>query len=398
MVDIASPHVTTELIGDPTFDEYCDFIFRSVPRRDQRRKGAAYLAGVLRADGRRSLRNIAQASGAHVNEQSLHHFVSQSTWEWRSVRSTTARFLAAAERSDALVVREPGTSGEDACLSGVVRTGTGRGVAGLWGASPEVTVPLSWWQTSRAEDTAGAGARTSRQRPEAGIVQAYRDATRGTGVSVPLVLDARALSVPLLLHALGPSVPAVLRIGGDQQLRLAEQLGATSRESWVPAELLARMHGNLRFPVGVGVNGGFERMVLNLGVHVPELQPGSGVRLLGGGPMAELLCVGSPNRPWPQELWLIWGATMDVELQLHLASLMAHVDAAPQTTTARLGLGDYRSQSRDGFQRHATLIAAAQAYLISRGSGPTDVAARVRGHAPRATRPGRQVGPPGRRV
>src|SRR5699024_103823 len=142
-------------IGDPMFEDYCDFIFRSIPRRDQRRKGAAYLAGVLRADGRRSLRNIAQSSGAQVNEQSLHHFVSQSTWGWRSGRSTTARFLAAAERSDALVVRAPGSTGEDDSLSGVARTGTGRDVAGLWGASPDVTVPLSWWQTSRGQDVRG---------------------------------------------------------------------------------------------------------------------------------------------------------------------------------------------------------------------------------------------------
>lgn len=65
-------------------------LFASMPRRDQRTKGMAYLQGLLEAEGRKSIRNIAALFGGDATEQSLHHFIVSSTWDWTPVRRALA--------------------------------------------------------------------------------------------------------------------------------------------------------------------------------------------------------------------------------------------------------------------------------------------------------------------
>jgi hypothetical protein len=61
--------------------------------QDQRQKAEQYLRGLLFAKGRKSIRNIAAHAGGPAAEQSLHHFISSSTWDWRPLRAGLAAYL-----------------------------------------------------------------------------------------------------------------------------------------------------------------------------------------------------------------------------------------------------------------------------------------------------------------
>jgi hypothetical protein len=80
-------------------------VLASLPRSDQRRIGQQYVAGLLAANGRKSMRGIAAVSGGgEPLEQRLHHFISNSTWAWQPVRRRLAWFAERSLSPTALVV------------------------------------------------------------------------------------------------------------------------------------------------------------------------------------------------------------------------------------------------------------------------------------------------------
>lgn len=90
--------LSSRFVPDLVVAELCAELFASLPRSDQRRKGEVYLRGLLKAEGRKSIRNIAAHVGDRAAEQSLHHFVVSSTWDWGPVRAALARYLERALR------------------------------------------------------------------------------------------------------------------------------------------------------------------------------------------------------------------------------------------------------------------------------------------------------------
>ena len=77
-------------------DELCAAVFTTLRRRDQRERGRQYVEGLLAAEGRKSIRNIAQqiGPGGPAAEQALHHFIAGSTWDWQPIRAALTQFLA----------------------------------------------------------------------------------------------------------------------------------------------------------------------------------------------------------------------------------------------------------------------------------------------------------------
>ena len=82
-----------EATRDSVLRELSAVLFGSLPRSDQRRRGMEYVQGLLGVEGRKSIRNISSLFGGEVAEQSLHHFISGSTWDWGPVRRALARHL-----------------------------------------------------------------------------------------------------------------------------------------------------------------------------------------------------------------------------------------------------------------------------------------------------------------
>ena len=81
------------MLLDEDLTDLCDDILAGLPRSDQRRRGREYVRGLLVARGRKSIRNIAAISTEPAAEQALHHFVSDSTWDWMPVRRALGRHV-----------------------------------------------------------------------------------------------------------------------------------------------------------------------------------------------------------------------------------------------------------------------------------------------------------------
>ena len=71
-------------------EAFVDDIFESLPRTDQRARGACYLRGLMLEGRRKSVEPMAARLGGEIHYQALHHFVAASPWDWRPVRRRLA--------------------------------------------------------------------------------------------------------------------------------------------------------------------------------------------------------------------------------------------------------------------------------------------------------------------
>lgn len=88
----------------PVISEFADLVFTSLPRADQRRWAETYLQGILLAEGKKSVRGIADSVGIFRANQSLQQFINQSPWKWEPVRRLVAQRLQAARPTRAWVL------------------------------------------------------------------------------------------------------------------------------------------------------------------------------------------------------------------------------------------------------------------------------------------------------
>ncbi|MFD0886058.1 IS701 family transposase [Streptosporangium algeriense] len=86
-----NPEETYSPVGCDGLTHFTRTVFGSLPRADQRRWAEVYLRGLLKVQGRKSIRNIADAVLADTSAtQSLQQFVNQSPWDWGPVRARLA--------------------------------------------------------------------------------------------------------------------------------------------------------------------------------------------------------------------------------------------------------------------------------------------------------------------
>jgi SRSO17 transposase len=89
---------------DP-FKEFCEDIFSSLSRNDQRRAGETYLYGLLNCEGRKSIRRLAAAAPGR-SEQSLQQFINQSPWDHEPIRQRLFAQLVNAVQPTAWAIEE----------------------------------------------------------------------------------------------------------------------------------------------------------------------------------------------------------------------------------------------------------------------------------------------------
>jgi SRSO17 transposase len=73
--------------------EFCQDLFYTFTRSDQRKWGEAYVRGLVIVPGRKTVRKISELTAGGGAEQCLQQFVNQSTWDWTAVRRDLARHL-----------------------------------------------------------------------------------------------------------------------------------------------------------------------------------------------------------------------------------------------------------------------------------------------------------------
>ncbi|WP_354598072.1 transposase [Streptomyces sp. JL1001] len=361
-------------------------LFSVFPRKDQRLKAEQYLRGLLHAEGRKSIRNIAGYIGGATAEQSLHHFISDSTWDWQPMRAALAAHLEQAAAPQAWVVRSLPIPKAGEHSVGVDRllaprpgqTFRGQQAFGVWFASEELSAPVNWrlllpdqWLTDherreRARIPEGL-ARESQE--ECATAVAIETAQHGDLARRPVLLDLRGSAVrPALARLAAARMPVIGRIDPSCRLTVADRALPGFGAGPLPARQILESTKGLRRPVRWldAARRRTSRTSLASGVRVSLLDPRTGRQ-------RSMLLLGEwhdPQRP-PAGVWLTDMMNSPVGPLLRTAKLTRRVDRDVAEVGEKVGLRDFAGRSFHGWHRHITLVSAAHAatVLSTRGVG-----------------------------
>ncbi|WP_418957118.1 IS701 family transposase [Streptomyces tritici] len=374
-----------DAVADEVFGELSAALFTGFPRRDQKLKAEQYLRGLLTAQGRKSIRNIAAQYGGPAAEQSLHHFISSSTWDWRPMRAALAGFLERSSCPQAWVVRSMPIPKAGEHSVGVDRSFDpergqvfrGQQAFGVWFAAEDLSVPVNWrlflpdpWvkdrtRRDRAEVPAGAGEETLEECAVASALEVarWKDVTRK-----PVLLDIRGGAGRGALNRLASAgLPVVARIGATCRLMVADRALPGFGAGPLPAQQILESLKALRRPVSwldIACGGRTSRTSLATAVRVAL--PGA----VGERPRAMLL-VGEwddPRRPLTR-IWLTDLTGVPVGQVLRLTKLTRRVERDFTHVGEGAGLRDFVGRSFRGWNRHITLASAAHAVTVLAGNG-----------------------------
>ncbi|MER5929768.1 transposase [Streptomyces sp. NPDC002054] len=373
----------------------CAELFAPLPRSDQRRKGELYVRGLLSAGGRKSIRNIAACVGDRAAEQSLHHFISSSTWDWSLVREALALRLERSLRPRAWVAQSVVIPKAGQHTVGVERrfvpslghVVNSQQVFGIWAANDELSAPLNWRLMLSQEDAREA--RDGREEPASGrsaggglpvtplecVAGAALEAQSWVGGRArPVVMDLpdsepaavarrfEAARMPFLASVRGSTrvLPAASAMLGSARPASAAPVlaGHDSRE--LSADQLLRMLRTLRRPV-TWTDPASMAVRTSLVAAVPVRLPGT---------RRPLLLMGEWTGPGvrPQQCWITdlsavpWGGL------LRLAKLTQRVGRDFAGISTRVGMVDFEGRSFEGWHRHTTLASAAHAVQALTGA------------------------------
>ncbi|MEW2029476.1 transposase [Streptomyces roseifaciens] len=367
-------------------------LFMSLPRNDQRLKAEQYVQGLLAAEGRKTLSNIAAQLGGEPAQQSVHHFISGSSWGWKPVRRSLARYAQQLVKPQAWVVRTTliPKSGAHAVGAGrrflpqLGRTVNAQQALGAWLVSERAGVPVDWslvlsgpWlddpvRRARAHIPAGVGAAT--------VGEYARDAVLRAPVpwetsALPVVLDAPGLHPGDLVRMRdGTDRPLVMRICRETVLSVDDAAlpGCSTRQlpAWRIVESMKRFRRRAEWqdPRGGSTAG--------LIAAVPVRASGGGCGA-GGAPalQALLLAEWAAADPGPVRFWLTEAGGTGVP-PAHLLRLARLTDTVARDFTEvseRVGMPDFAGRSFQGWHRHITL--ASVAHLAVTASAPGRVPA-----------------------
>jgi SRSO17 transposase len=161
-----------------------------LPRKDQRAAGELYVRGLLTDGRRKSMQPMAARLG--VDHQRLQQFVTSSTWDYAAVRRNVARWFAAGQPVEALVVDDTGFAKDGSASPCVARQYSGTlgkvgncqvGVSvhlvnerASCAADWRLFCPESWDDAALADPVEAA--RAARRRERAGIPDEVRHAEK----------------------------------------------------------------------------------------------------------------------------------------------------------------------------------------------------------------------------
>lgn len=370
---------------DVILAELCSALFASLPRSDQRRKGVEYLRGLLCAPGRKSIRNIAALVGGQATEQSLHHFISDSTWDWTPVRRALAKYVARNAPPQAWVARPmviPKAGRHSVGVSRRFCPSLGQALnaqqaIGIWAASEELSSPVGWrlhlsqaWlddgqRRSRASIPDGAGLESL---GDCAIAAYLETAARQDLPVLPLVMDAREMDVIAAVRKLRMTgVPLLIRITSTLRLTAADPALPGHSAEALPAQQIMGAARDFRRTVTWTDRGSGTATRTSLAAAVRVRMPycGRGEFLLLGE--------GTSGSPWPAELWLTDLTGVPPATLLRLSKLVNRVDQDFTEIADKVGVRDFAGRSYDGWHRHITLASAAHAAAALSGSTDQDM-------------------------
>lgn len=339
------------------------------------------MRGLLGTRGRKSIRNIAGISEDPAAEQALHHFVSDSTWDWMPVRRALTRRVTRSAGVRAWVLHptlipKAGTHSVGVgrkFSAGLRHSLNAQRAVSLWTATPDFVTPVNWrlhlnedWLTDdKRRRRAAIPDEVVPQSLGACAVDTYLELD-GTPGGLVLV-DAREMDAETVVRRLRASGAAVLaRVPAGLGLIAADGVtpggstggGLPGGPEVQPAGELAAAARRSRRPVFAP---GARRPVLagTAGVRLPSTRTRDPLTLI------ELTPHGGTG---PSRLWLTSCDNLGLASLVRLTSLVARVGHELETTGDRVGLRDFTGRSYAGWHRHATLASAAHTVLATHGS------------------------------
>jgi hypothetical protein len=361
-------------VSDDVVTELCTALLSLLDRRDRRLRAEQYLRGLLTTPGRKSIRNIAAHLGGAGMEQSLHHFISSSAWDWRPLRVALAGYIERTAPPQAWVVRpvhipkagkhSVGVDQQFAPHLGQVFRG--QQALGVWLASGELSTPVNWrmvlpelWtndpeRREQAEVPEGLGA----ENAEECAVSAVVEMAQQWGVPRrPVLLDLRRGDIPAATGRLAAAgVPFLARISPSCRLAVADPALPGHRAGSLPAQRIFEMVKGMRMPVSWHdvAHGNTMRTTMAAVVPVTLRAPA------GTGPR-RLLLLGewtNPAQP-PSHLWVTGMTRASAGSLLRVAKLNDRVERDFARIGDRTGLRDFVGRSFRGWHRHMTLASVA---------------------------------------
>lgn len=386
---------------DDVAAELVSVAFASLRRSDQRRKAESYVRGLLRVEGRKSIRRIAALTGDRAAEQSLQHFVSLSTWDWQGVRAALARHLERRLRPSAWVVRPmfiPKTGLHSAGVAQRLFPGSHQLVNcqeayGLWLAGERASVPVHWRLHLPPAWLADEDRRRTADIPEDAAVELPAGSAAGTAVDVSAWWGLRRAPVVVEREADGEDIAAVsllsraglrflVRIAGDTEVSPLDAALSGYRHRPLPARHLLGAMRQLRRPVQ-WQDGATSLTHVSLVARVPVTVPVPPVAGTQDGrrtvPVRRLALLGEWERPyrWPVRFWLTDLAEVPVGEVLRLTKLVTRVDRDFNEISESVGVRDFEGRGFPGWHRHTTLASVAHAARLMAAPRSAHAAAAV---------------------
>ncbi|MGW0565016.1 IS701 family transposase [Streptomyces sp. NPDC003016] len=363
--------------------DLCAALFARLRGYDQRVRARQYMDGLLQAEGRKSIANIAASVGVPGDEQRLHHFVNSSRWAVSPVRRALAAYLGGIDPASvwvALPVSIPKTGRRMVGVSPHFSAEAGQQVVGqraygMWYASERMVAPVSW--RLGLPGTAPEPQRPCQELPDGLGASAAHGCVADLLDDVPswqdvprlIVTDARGDDERAqLARLLRRMSPVAVRISGHTLLAVGDRRrGARSVGRLAPARSALDRARRAR-PVGLPPYGedSCAPVTATASVRLPGLRetgrPGtaSGLVLLG---------VWHELRGEPAELWLTNVQCPSSRALLRATRLAHRVDAGWRARGRDVGLRDYEGRSFQGWHRHMTLASCAYAMAELRSAG-----------------------------
>lgn len=348
-------------------------LFASLQRSGQRRKAEQYVRGLIGASGRKTLRNIAAYAGGASAQQRMHHFISESPWEWAPVRHALARRARLLLGHDAWVMRPIAIPKAGAHSIGVDvqymphlgRNVNGQLAVGTWLVSErsavpvdwQLVLPLRWWEDElrrRANIPDDVRAGSLEECVHEAVAQA-----NGTAVSPrrPVIVDVDGTDAAAIAqHLEAGGHDFVIRTEPGARLVIDRSVlpayGALARTAQELIDTLPSLRTPLVLEHGQGTAAAIP--VVAQGVTAGRFPRGGpqrrGLHLVGEWSMADRSDI---------NLWLTNLTGLSVPALLRLTQLSGVVVRDGETIAERVGMRDFAGRSFSGWHRHITLASVA---------------------------------------
>jgi SRSO17 transposase len=379
-------------------EAFAEEIFESLPRTDQRARGACYLRGLMLEGRRKSVEPMAARLGGEVHYQALHHFVAASPWDWRPVRRRLAEMLVTALEPTAWAVDDTGFPKDGSCSVGVQRQYSGTlgktancqlGVS-VNAVAEQASCPLDWrlfmpegWDDDVERRAACRVPGSVRHRPKWQLALDMVDELAVWGLVPPvLVSDAGYGEVGEFRQGLDDrQIPYVVQVKADTSAYPEPVRQTTAPYSGRGRRPQPRYRDKPTSLKGLALAAGQPACVqliwrrgskglqrsrfLALRVRPAGVTPRRLARQDGGElPVRWLLAEWPTDKPEPTKYWLsnLPPTTPMVEL-VRLGKLRWRIEQDYRELKGALGLDHFEGRSFSGWHHHVTLVSVAHGFL-----------------------------------